>query len=75
MAEQVDQRVLSQIQALNQNMSELIKVINRVFPQVTTTSTTVGAAGGAAALPATPLGYLNVTLPSGAAVKVPYFNS
>lgn len=70
---QVDQRVLSQIQTLNQNMSELIKAINRVFPQVTTTATTVGAAGGASALPATPLGYLNTTLPNGTSVKIPYY--
>ncbi len=41
-----------------------------------TTQTTVGAAGGASALPATPLGYLVITVPiSGidTEVVVPYF--
>jgi hypothetical protein len=37
------------------------------------TGTTVGAAGAAAALPATPLGYLTMTL-NGATVRVPYYN-
>lgn len=36
-------------------------------------STTVGAAGGAAALPATPLGYFTMQV-NGADVKVPYYN-
>jgi len=40
----------------------------------TTTSTTVGAAGAAAALPATPTGYLVFNL-GGTAFKLPYYNS
>lgn len=36
------------------------------------TQTTVGAAGGASAQPATPLGYLLVTLSDGTEVAVPY---
>lgn len=36
--------------------------------------TTVGAAGGASALPLTPLGYLRVVLESGTEVAVPYYN-
>lgn len=40
----------------------------------TTASTTVGAAGGAAALPATPSGYLVINI-NGANFKLPYFNS
>lgn len=36
--------------------------------------TTVGAAGGASALPATPLGYLRAFLESGTEVAVPYYN-
>jgi hypothetical protein len=35
--------------------------------------TTIGAAGGASALPATPLGYLRVVLESGTEVAVPYY--
>lgn len=37
-------------------------------------TTTVGAAGGASALPATPLGYWIINL-GGASVKVPYYNT
>lgn len=37
------------------------------------TATTVGAAGGATALPATPLGYVYATI-GGVLVKIPYFN-
>ena len=39
-----------------------------------TTATTVGAAGGAAALPATPLGYLIANV-AGTQVKIPYYNN
>jgi hypothetical protein len=39
----------------------------------TTTATTVGAAGGASALPATPLGYVIVKI-AGTDVKIPYYN-
>lgn len=39
-----------------------------------TVATTVGAAGGASALPATPLGYLNAFV-GATAVKIPYFSA
>lgn len=39
-----------------------------------TTSTTVGAAGGASALPATPLGYLIANL-GGLPIKIPYYSA
>lgn len=39
----------------------------------TTTAATIGAAGGAAALPATPLGYITTNV-NGTAVKIPYYN-
>ena len=39
-----------------------------------TTATTVGAAGGASLLPATPLGYIIVNV-AGTAAKIPYYNS
>jgi hypothetical protein len=39
-----------------------------------TTATTVGAAGGASLLPATPLGYIIVNV-SGTAAKIPYYNA
>lgn len=37
------------------------------------TTTTVGAAGGASALPATPLGYLRIQI-NGTNVRIPYYN-
>jgi hypothetical protein len=37
-------------------------------------TTTVGAAGGASALPATPLGYLTIKRADSSTVKVPYYN-
>lgn len=37
------------------------------------TTTTIGAAGGATALPATPLGYFLATV-NGVLVKIPYYN-
>lgn len=39
-----------------------------------TVGTTVGAAGGASALPATPLGYLTTSI-NGTACKIPYYNT
>lgn len=39
-----------------------------------TTATTVGAAGGATALPATPLGYIIVNV-AGTTAKIPYYNN
>jgi hypothetical protein len=38
------------------------------------TQTTVGAAGGASAQPATPLGYLPIRLSDGTEVVIPYHN-
>lgn len=38
-----------------------------------TITTTIGAAGGAAALPATPLGYIGIT-EAGVAAKIPFYN-
>lgn len=39
-----------------------------------TTETTVGAAGGATAQPATPLGYIIINLAGTGPVKIPYHN-
>jgi hypothetical protein len=39
-----------------------------------TVGTTVGAAGGASALPATPLGYITTSI-NGTACKVPYYTA
>ena len=37
------------------------------------TETTVGAAGGASALPATPTGYVPIVLSDGTTVQIPYY--
>jgi hypothetical protein len=42
-----------------------------VFPYIVSTSST--ATAGAATLPANPVGFINITLPNGTSVKVPYY--
>jgi hypothetical protein len=69
-----DNDMLTAVQNSNRLLAQIAQYMSTVFPQQSTTASTVGAAGGASALPATPLGYMNVTLPGGAAVKVPYYN-
>jgi hypothetical protein len=54
-----------------QVLSKLVTTTQAVFPQQTGTSTT--ATAGAATLPANPLGFIIVTLPTGTTVKVPYY--
>lgn len=49
----------------------LIQAIKSVFPQQTGTASS--ATAGAATLPAKPVGFIVVTLPSGTVVKVPYY--
>jgi len=49
----------------------LIQAIKSVFPQQSGTATT--ATGGAATLPANPVGFIVVSLPNGTSVKVPYY--
>jgi hypothetical protein len=39
------------------------------------TQTTVGAAGSASALPATPSGYVRATLADGTSIAIPYYAS
>jgi hypothetical protein len=52
-------------------VNRLITVIDEIkFSQA---QATVGAAGGASALPATPKGYFKVLDPTGAVVLVPYY--
>lgn len=47
--------------------------LNKVLPVVQSTATSA-TAGAASALPATPAGYLVITLPNGTPAKVPYYN-
>lgn len=51
----------------------IVQAIKSVFPQQTGTAST--ATAGAATLPANPVGFIQVTLPSGALAKIPYYGA
>ena len=55
------------------NLGLIVQAIKSVFPQQTGTAST--ATGGAATLPGNPVGFITITLPSGAIAKVPYYAS
>lgn len=52
-------------------LGQLVIAIKSMFPQ--TVGTSGSATGGAATLPANPVGFLDVTLPDGTTAKVPYY--
>lgn len=58
--------------AITSSAANLIHLGSSTYPF--TVSTTVGGAGGASALPATPLGYLSVNINGLGAKKIPYYN-
>lgn len=70
-----DTQMLSAVLNAVQVLGLIAKNIKASFPSIGTTQTTVGSAGGATALPATPLGYFNATLPDGTRVVVPYYKA
>lgn len=54
--------------------NQINQTIAKSFPQATGTAAT--ATGGAAVLPANPVGFIQVFVPSlGTTVKVPYYNT
>lgn len=61
-------------EAVNSNVLTRPIIIGDLTLASPTTQTTVGAAGGASALPATPLGYLLVVVGT-LTVAVPYYNA
>lgn len=63
------QNVVTSIATLTQTIANSTSAI---FPQTQSTSST--ATAGAATLPGNPVGFIEVTLPSGATAKVPYYN-
>lgn len=65
--------ILSTLQNGVTAIRSLNTVLGNIFPQATATSTS--ATLGAAALPASPEGFIVVNLSSGIAVKVPYYNT
>ena len=70
-----DKTNLNAIQSLNQiviAIAALNKTVNAVFPQ--TIGSSGSATGGAATLPANPVGFLSVINPAtGATIKIPYY--
>jgi hypothetical protein len=70
------QGVLSQLITVSQNsviaLGNIVQALKAVFPQGTGTSAT--ATGGAATLPANPVGYIDVVLPNGVSARVPYYS-
>lgn len=67
------QNIVIAVNTLNTTANTLNTTMQNVFPYITTTSST--ATAGAATLPANPAGFINITLPNGTAVKVPYYNT
>ena len=65
--------VLTAIQMTNRILAQLVNTTAQVFPQYTVTGTTVGAAGAASALPATPQAYLTIRLGT-TTYKIPLYN-
>jgi hypothetical protein len=65
--------VVTNLTQLIRSVASISQSISKSFPQVTGTATT--ATGGAATLPANPVGFIVITLPSGSTAKVPYYNS
>ena len=50
----------------------IIQALQKAFIQFGGTGTT--ATGGAATLPANPVGFVTATLPSGQVIKIPYYS-
>jgi hypothetical protein len=60
-----------------QNIAKAIgsanQTLSKSFPQSVGTSTS--ATGGAATLPANPVGFLTIVMPDGSSKKIPYYNT
>lgn len=66
------QNAVTILQSIQQTLGTLTSTVGRVFPLATGTAGT--ASGGAATLPASPVGFIEVYVPSlGSTVKVPYY--
>lgn len=65
------QNIVIAINNLNTTATTLNNTMQAVFPYITATSST--ATAGAATLPATPEGFIDITLPDGTSAKVPYY--
>lgn len=63
--------ILTALQQGVQALSRVAQTLSTAFAQIGGTATT--ATGGAATLPANPVGFIVITLPNGTAAKVPYY--
>ena len=72
----LNEGVLSQLITVQQNgviaLGNILQALKAIFPQGTGTSSS--ATTGAATLPGNPVGFVNITLPSGAQARVPYYS-
>lgn len=72
------QTLISTLQSTNVQLGGVIKAIQGLNTSVLSGamggSSTSAAAGSATALPATPAGYISVTIPGVGARKMPYYN-
>ena len=66
------QTIVTVLQNAVTGINQLNKTLESVFPRTGQTSTT--ATGGSIVPPADVVGYVTITLPTGATAKVPYFN-
>ena len=66
------QNIVIAVNTLNTTAQTLNTTMQAVFPYITSTATS--ATAGAQTLPANPAGFIDITLPNGTAVKVPYYN-
>lgn len=54
-----------------QYLGQILLALRNIFPQTSGTSTT--ATGGAATLPANPVGFITVKMPDGTTKKIAYY--
>lgn len=66
------QNIVIAVNTLNTTANLLNTTMQSVFPYISSTSTS--ATAGSQTLPANPAGFIDITLPNGTAVKVPYYN-
>jgi hypothetical protein len=65
------QNIVVAVNTLNTTAQTLNTTMQEVFPYIVSTSSS--ATGGAATLPANPVGFIDITLPNGTSAKVPYY--
>lgn len=67
------------LDTINSTQASGVTYLGLIYKALTTAFGSIGgtsasATGGAATLPANPVGFVTLTLPTGASVKVPYYS-